>query len=309
MWHAVLQYTSKDFPITEFTAPSSLLEIPVCSPSGLLPTKDCPQIVNEIFISGNEPSHTDYLYQAFLINQESGRLATIFTSPALIEEKVFLVLPPEAEQWGKNSGIPQIPKSYDVLDLESNQDGDARISSPAMFSTINGSVPITGRAAGDGFLSYRLQIGAGLNPDTWFQIGNEIDEPVLKGQLGIWDTSNLSGLYVLQLIVSYEDERVETSIIQVTIDNEEPEVDIRFPEDGQSFDRTEFDTITLLAEARDNLGLNKVEFFINGDLNSTLRSPPYAVPWRLKTGEHIIRVSAYDHAGNKTDARVKIIVE
>ena len=309
LWHAIIQYATRDFPNKDFSVPPSLNEIQVCNPSGLLPTDDCPHVVDEIFIRGNEPTQTDNLYKAFLINQESGRLATIFTSPALIEEEVFIVIPPEAEEWAINAGIPQIPKAYDVLDIELNQTGDARISSPSMFSTIYGSVPIIGRAAGDGFESYRLQIGSGLNPDTWFQIAEQMDDPVQNGQLAMWDTSNLSGLYVLQLLVSYEDERVESSIIQVTIDNQEPEVNIRFPEQEQILNLNDYETITLQAEASDNLEIEKVEFFIDGDLAASLNSPPYAIPWKLMVGQHIIRVHAYDHAGNKSDARVQIIVK
>jgi hypothetical protein len=178
-----------------------------------------------------------------------------------------------------------------------------------MFSTINGSVPIIGRAAGDGFQSYRLQVGAGLNPNEWFQIGEVFDEPVENGQLGMWDTTELSGLYVVQLIASFEDDRVETSIIQVTIDNQDPEVDIRYPKDGQIFNLNEFETITMQIDASDNMGIERVEIFINGDLSATLNTPPYAIPWKLNTGEYIIRVIAYDQAGNKDDVRLQIFVE
>jgi membrane carboxypeptidase/penicillin-binding protein len=309
LWHAVIQYATNNLPLNEFVVPTSLNEIQVCNPSGLLPSKDCPQIINEIFISGNEPTQSDYLYKTFLVNQESGRLATVFTSPALIEEKVFMVVPPEAEEWARIAGVPQIPEAYDVLDVEQDQIGDARISSPTMFSTINGSVPIIGRAAGDGFQSYRLQVGAGLNPNEWLQIGEVFDEPVENGQLGMWDTTELSGLYVVQLIASFEDDRVETSIIQVTIDNQDPEVDIRYPKDGQIFNLNEFETITMQIDASDNMGIERVEIFINGDLSATLNTPPYAIPWKLNTGEYIIRVIAYDQAGNKDDVRLQIFVE
>ena len=309
LWHAVMQYASKDLLIDDFAIPPSINDVEVCYPSGLLPSEDCPKKVDEIFIQGNEPSQTDNLFKTFLINQESGRLATIFTPPGLIKKEVFMAIPPEAEQWAESAGLPLIPTDYDIIDLESDPSEDAQIHSPAMFSTVKGVVPIIGRAAGEGFQAYRLQVGPGLNPVSWYQIGDERNDPVPEGQLGAWDTHGLSGLFVLQLIVSYENDRVETSIVQVTVDNQEPSVNIRFPEDGQSFNQQDLETISLQVEAGDNLLIDRVEFFINGDLAATLNSAPYVIPWKLTTGEHILRVVAYDQAGNRASDRVKILVE
>ena len=219
------------------------------------------------------------------------------------------MFPPEAEEWANEAGIHKIPENYDVLDIDINQDSDASITSPPMFSTIKGSVQIFGRAAGEGFVSYRLQVGAGLNPDSWYLIGDEVDEAVNNGKLGTWDTSELSGLHILQLLVAYDNDRVASSLVQVTIDNQVPEINFRFPEDGQIIDSHEIDSITILADASDNLGIDKVEISIDGDILASINSPPYAVPWRITSGKHIIRGTAYDHAGNKTDTRVQIIVE
>ena len=309
LWHAVLQYSAKDLPTSEFPTPINISEVAVCTPSGMLPTKDCPQVVDEIFINGNEPTQLDNLFKTVSINSQSGHLATIFTSPALIEEQVFLHFPPEAAEWASTAGIPQIPDDYDVLDNNILQDADALITSPPIFGTINGKVPIMGRAAGQGFESYQLQVGSGLNPDSWYQIGEEVKNPVQNGRLGFWDTSQLSGLYVLQLLVSYDDESVVSSTIQVTIDNQEPVIDILYPQDGSIYKHQEIETITILANASDDLGIDRVEFFIDGDLFASLNSPPYAVPWRTSIGNHIIRIAAYDHAGNKNDSRVNIVVE
>jgi hypothetical protein len=178
-----------------------------------------------------------------------------------------------------------------------------------MFSTINGSVPVTGRAAGEGFQSYRLQYGSGLNPVAWFQLGGQVENPVQNGKLGTWNTQGLSGLYVLQLIVTYKDDRVETSIIQVRIDNQDPEIRILYPEDKQIFKQDESETITLQVEVGDDLGLNRVEFYVDNELTATLTSPPYVLPWRVDVGEHIFEVIAYDQAGNTADADVRISVE
>ena len=265
--------------------------------------------MDEIFTSGNEPTQLDTLFQAFLINRESGRLATIFTSPALIDEETFMVIPPQAEDWARDTNIPQVPDAYDLLDSEQIASSNARITSPDMFSTIKGSVPIIGRAAGNGFESYRLQIGSGLNPKSWLQIGEEYYQPVRNGQLGVWNTNGLSGLYALQLIVSYEDQSVESATIQVTVDNEKPEVDLQYPQNDQVFSLSENEEITILVAASDDLELDAVEFYIDGDLAASLRFSPYVYPWRLKSGEHTLLVRAMDRAKNVRDAQVVIFVE
>jgi hypothetical protein len=69
------------------------------------------------------------------------------------------------------------------------------------------------------------------------------------------------------------------------------------------------DYVDWLTDIVDNLGIDKVEISIDGDILASINSPPYAVPWRITSGKHIIRGTAYDHAGNKTDTRVQIIVE
>lgn len=309
LWHAVMQYATRGKPVEEFMPPPGISEMKVCDPSGLLPTDECPRIVNEVFTNGNEPTHPDNLFQNYLINRETGRLATIFTSPALIDEKVFMVVPPYAVEWAKEANIPMIPDSYDILNINPFQSMNARITSPSMFSTIRGSVPIIGRAAGEGFDSYRLQIGAGLNPHTWLQIGEDVHKRVQNSELGVWETAGLSGLYALQLIVTNKDETVESTTVQVTIDNQEPDVVIRYPQENQVIHLSKSAAITILVDASDDLELAEVALFVDSDLVATLNSPPYAFPWKGKAGEHSLRVRASDRAGNMSDARVRILVE
>ena len=80
VWHALMQYVSRDLPLADWTEPAGLSEVQVCDLSGLLPTSDCPLVVNELFISGNEPIAYDNLYQSFEVNRETGKLATVFHS-------------------------------------------------------------------------------------------------------------------------------------------------------------------------------------------------------------------------------------
>jgi hypothetical protein len=84
---------------------------------------------------------------------------------------------------------------------------------------------------------------------------------------------------------------------------------IRYPDDSQKLSISETREITIQTEVSDDMDLAEVEFFIDGELVSTLTSPPFAIPWRLKVGDHILRVRATDRAGNISEAKSKIIVE
>jgi hypothetical protein len=81
---------------------------------------------------------------------------------------------------------------------------------------VSGDVQIQGTAAGESFVSYRVLVGQGLNPQEWIQVADG-NEPVTNGLLGEWNTSGLSGLYAVQLQVVKTDQKVDTAIIQVTV--------------------------------------------------------------------------------------------
>jgi len=90
------------------------------------------------------------------------------------------------------------------------------ITAPDLFSEVHGNVQIEGTATGDGFVSYRVLAGQGLNPHEWIQVA-ESNNPVTNSLLAEWNTDGLSGLYALQLQVVRNDQRVDTAIIQVTV--------------------------------------------------------------------------------------------
>ena len=115
LWHAVMQYAHRNLPSQAWAVPPGINQIEVCDPSGLLPTANCPSVVTETFIAGNEPTQTDGLYKTFQVNRETGRLATIFTPSDLVEDRNYLVLPPDAQDWARGAGIDIPPDAYDVI--------------------------------------------------------------------------------------------------------------------------------------------------------------------------------------------------
>jgi hypothetical protein len=119
----------------------------------------------------------------------------------------------------------------------------------------------------------------------------------------------LNGLYTVQLLVVAEEQKVETATIQVTVDNQSPEVSIRFPLAGQQFRPPIEEPIILQAEASDELALATVDFILDGKELASLTTPPFAYPWPGRTGSHRLLVRARDQAGNSAEAMIEFVVE
>ncbi len=300
IWHALMQYANRNLPPSGWNQPEGISTLLVCDPSGLLPTLACPTQASEVFLNGNEPNALDNLYQRFQVNRETGRLATVFTPPELVEERTYLVLPLEAQGWGRLAGLPVPPAEYDLIQPP-QPSAEVQISAPVNFSAVRGKVKLRGSAAGSGFASYRIQAGAGLNPKTWVQIGQESTTPVSSGILGEWETPSESGLYALRLQVIRQNQQVETAIIQVTVDNTPPTARILAPYAGQKI-KAGGAAVTLQAEVKDNIAIQRVEFWMDGLLVGERLSAPYTFPWQPLPGSHTMLVKAYDLAGNRVES-------
>jgi membrane peptidoglycan carboxypeptidase len=218
LWSALMQTASASLPADGWTPPAGITEMEVCDPSGLLPTADCPDIVREVFINGFEPTQSDNLFHTYTVNRETGLLATVFTPPDLVEERVFMSVPAGARAWAGAAGIPVAPEAYDAIQPGA-PNPNVNLTAPALFAEVSGRVQIVGTAAGNGFQYYRIQVGEGLNPREWMQVGGDVTTPLINGPLAEWDTSGLSGLYAIQLVVVYADQRVETAVVLVKISN------------------------------------------------------------------------------------------
>jgi hypothetical protein len=148
---------------------------------------------------------------------------------------------------------------------------------------------------------FRVQYGRGLNPTSWVQVGEDATRPVRGGLLATWDTSGLSGLYTLQLVVVEDSGRLRTAAVQVTVDNETPTAEVTLPRPGQVIVGTLDDSIVLQADVADEYGVARVVFYVDGQVAGTLMEEPYSLVWQLsRSGEHAAFAEAYDLAGNST---------
>ncbi len=84
------------------------------------------------------------------------------------------------------------------------------------------------------------------------------------------------------------------------VDNIPPEVFISYP----PADATISGTVTVVANANDNIGVTNVEFYIDGILSGVDATPPYEYVWDtsslLPGSRHSLSAIAYDAAGNST---------
>ncbi len=303
IWHAVIRYAARNAPATGWTSPPGISHIDVCDPSGLLPTEYCPAVVRETFINGTEPTTQDNLFQPYLVNRETGKLATMMTPVELIEERVYMILPPGAEVWAESENIPTPPKEYDTIYESESSTPEINITSPVSFATIRGEVRIRGNAFPEGMDFYRLQYGSGLNPVRWTQLGQDVSNSVEDGLLGIWDTGDLNGLFTLQLVTVFQDGKIASSEIYVTVDNIPPDIRLLSPQQGLTVALRETQEVVLEVEVEDEIEVERVVFYVNGAAIAEFDELPYSTRWALAVeGEYVFQVKAYDRAGNLAES-------
>jgi membrane carboxypeptidase/penicillin-binding protein PbpC len=164
---------------------------------------------------------------------------------------------------------------------------------------------LAGTARGEGFSAYRVQVGQGLNPRSWVQVGVDGTTPVDEGQLQVWDTREMSdGLYAVKLSVVHEDQRLESAIIQVTVDNTAPQAAILAPQPGQKFNYLSERRITLQLTTSDAVGIDRVEWLVDGQPVGSSRQEPFVWVWETTRGEHKVSARVVDLAGNFTQTQV-----
>jgi hypothetical protein len=286
IWHDVMLYYLTDKPVESWQRPPGLVDVQVDSLSGLLPSDYTPGTVTELFLEGTEPTQRDNVHQMFKINRENGKLATVYTPPEKVEERVYEVYPPVAADWVRENGIPQPPTEYDDSTGPAVNVGPVAIISPRPYEYIKGGQVITGNAKADSFQLYRLEVGKGLNPAGWKQLGHDYNNQVENAPLEYWDTAaEEEGLYTLQLTIVKGDQGIERKAVQVTVDNTPPTVEIINPEPDKLYRMEDDLWINMQADAVDNFSMNRVEFFIDNTKIGESTVSPYTWRWNISMAD------------------------
>jgi hypothetical protein len=90
------------------------------------------------------------------------------------------------------------------------------------------------------------------------------------------------------------------NVVTPPVDTTKPTVNIASPTGGNVSG-----TVTVSANAADNVGVTKVEFYVNGSLRGTDTAAPYQYSWNTTTlanGAATLYAKAFDAAGNSTQS-------
>lgn len=212
---SLFEAAHRGLPVKSWEVPAGLTSLIVCVPSGQLPDDDCPATRRELFIRGSEPTERDTLFERLAINSLNGTLATVFTPEEFVEERVFMMVPPEAETLALAAGIDLPPEDFDAVPVLDLLSAPVAVLQPAPFTAVSGMVDIIGKL-GEGAVSYDIQVGQGLRPSEWLLLTEGSAEDV-SSELAHWDTSGLSGVWAIQLQVWDEDGNLQRAYTIVTI--------------------------------------------------------------------------------------------
>lgn len=305
LWHAIMRYAHERDALAPaaWQRPADVVEYTVCERSGMLPAGnvECPRY-NEIFLRQVPPFQTDTFWQAVELNTQTRQLATAFTPDNLRVKSVYFVPPPLALEWWQSNNLPLPPTEYDTVSRPSVLKS-VEIFVPTDFAYVGGVVDIRGsiEATTQPLQTFQLAYGRGLNPTEWLSIGEAQTAFRAGTSLGLWDTTGLEGIYTLQLSATFADNSRDTDFVQVNVDNIPPAITLRVGEPNQIFRYPADRTIPIVAEVTDNLAIQRVEFYHNGQLLGVDTDWPYGFEFRITgAGEETFAATAFDQVGNSS---------
>ncbi|MEM7028320.1 MAG: transglycosylase domain-containing protein [Chloroflexota bacterium] len=112
IWRDVMTAIHKDRPKQAFAIPEGLTTETVCALNGLLPSEGCRYTLDEIFITGTQPSQQDDWHRLATIDRRTGLLAGSACSSDLTLTRWFVQYPLEAKSWVERQQIDQMPDQY-----------------------------------------------------------------------------------------------------------------------------------------------------------------------------------------------------
>jgi hypothetical protein len=148
------------------------------------------------------------------------------------------------------------------------------------------------------------KVPSGIQKVEFYIDGNKVADDLTPPYEYIWNTNLYpNGDHTIQAkAFDFAGNIGESNIVQVKIQNTPdttpPQVTILFPENGQTL----FGTVTIQANASDNIGVTKVEFYIDGNKVGEDTTSLYEYVWNTDVlpynSTHTIQAKAYDKAGN-----------
>ncbi len=123
IWHDIMETLHKGLLVRVFVEPQGLTTRTICAINGLLPSEGCQRTLEEIFITGTQPTQNDTWHKVLAIDRRTGLLAAKSCPPEVVINRWFTVYPVEAEQWVARNQTRQAPQKYSPLCLPAADDG------------------------------------------------------------------------------------------------------------------------------------------------------------------------------------------
>ncbi len=311
IWRALMNYVidRDSLRSMDWQKPADLEEFLVCEISGQLPpaTEHCPTR-REIVPAGTSLA-PDTLWQTVEINSLTGQPATVTTPENQRRAALYFLPPADIIDWWIAQDRPLPPSAFGGDGLRAEAPA-AQLLQPSDFAYLGGNVEIAGKINEAGALHYALEYGPGVNPSEWIEIFRE-GAPRTPADISLaWDTSALHGVYTLKLTALMADGETITDTRQVTLDNSPPTIELRLSDGASAVKYPAQRVISLLADASDNLALERVEFYQDAELLGIDRDWPYGFEHELLGAGSLNFVAvAFDQVGNSADSALLVTVE
>lgn len=179
------------------------------------------------------------------------------------------------------------------------------ITSPAEGNQVNGLVSINAEASsssGIQLVDFRVD-GQGIGTDSAYPYSVSWDTgPLLEGS---WH--QLIAIVYDYLGIGTSSSPVNVQIASLPTPIPVPTISITSPLDGSTVKRGT--VVTIMADAQDTEGINKVEFYVNNSLTCTDTESSYTCNWKVpkiyKT-TYTLTAKAYNFAGNTTSSSIRV---
>jgi hypothetical protein len=166
------------------------------------------------------------------------------------------------------------------------------IASPAVGATVGGVVTLAATAWDNVAVSaVEFRADGAL-------VATDLDAPFQAS----WDASALAGAHTLTArALDPAGNAASSAPVQVTVDNVAPAAALTAPADGD----TVSGTVTVAADASDDVAVARVEFLADGAVVATDSAPPWSASWDTRhhpSRSYAVVARAVDRAGNATSS-------
>ncbi len=211
IWQETIRAILQNRPEEAFVRPPDMLQLDVCTYSGLLPTSLCDKTHLEWFIPGTQPTQLDTVYRQVWIDSATGLMADDSTPLDRRRQAIVLDLPPTAQRWAHSQGIqllsdlsvqPAAVLPGDLLMISPQPDTTYRISDKLTLT--DQQLPIE-TAAGQGVKGISLWVDGR-------QLGSCASAPYL-----LWWQLSVGTHQFWAQGVSADGQAVKSNVIQITV--------------------------------------------------------------------------------------------